>query len=129
MSRPRAGAELSLVQLEQILGDRRRQISRLERERSKLMKKVDALDEEIRDLGGDGRARGGRVRNEISLNEAMAKVLRDAGQAMKVADIVEAVLQTGYKTNSANFRGIVNQQLIKDKRFTSAARGLYQMKK
>lgn len=129
MARTRAAADLSLAQLEQILGDRRKQISKLERERTKLMKKLDALDDQLRELGGNGRARGGRVRNEVSLNEAMAQVLRDAGQAMRVADIVEAVLATGYKTNSANFRGIVNQQLIKDKRFTSAARGLYQMKK
>ena len=48
---------------------------------------------------------------------------------MKVADITAAILATGYKTRSANFRGIVNQTLIKDKRFVSAGRGLYQLTK
>ena len=56
-------------------------------------------------------------------------VLGKSGKSMKVGDIAEAVQGGGYRTNSANFRGIVNQTLIKDKRFTSAGRGVYQMKK
>jgi ribosomal protein L19E len=40
---------------------------------------------------------------------------------------MEGVLAAGYRSNSGNFRGIVNQALIKDKRFTSAGRGLYEM--
>ena len=37
--------------------------------------------------------------------------------------------ESGYRSNSANFRSIVNQTLIKDKRFGSAGRGVYQLKK
>jgi hypothetical protein len=48
---------------------------------------------------------------------------------MKVGDIADAVQSKGYRSNSANFRGIVNQALIKDKRFGAASRGLYQLKK
>jgi hypothetical protein len=66
----------------------------------------------------------------MSLNETMAEVLKTKGGPMKVAEIADAVLATGYKTNSANFRGIVNQTLIKDKRFASTgARGSYVFKK
>ena len=42
---------------------------------------------------------------------------------------LDAVLKTGYRTNSANPKGIVNQALIKEKRFAQAGRGVYQLKK
>jgi len=51
------------------------------------------------------------------------------GKAMSAGDITAAALKRGYKTTSANFRSIVNQALIKDRRFGSARRGLYQLKK
>ncbi len=47
---------------------------------------------------------------------------------MTVGDILEAVTAGGYRSTSANFRGIVNQTLIKDERFHSAGRGSYTMK-
>jgi hypothetical protein len=47
---------------------------------------------------------------------------------MNVGDIAERAKASGYKSNSANFRGIVNQTLIKDKRFVSASRGMYKVK-
>ena len=130
MSRPRTGNELSVAQLEQMLSQRRSRITVLQRQRAKLQRKLDVVDEQIGDLGGNGRGRpGGRVRNAKSLIETLAAVLKDAGEAMRVADLAEAVLRTGYKTNSANFRGIVNQTLIKDKRFVPIVRGSYQLKK
>ena len=55
--------------------------------------------------------------------------LRSSGKAMRVGEIVDAVTSTGYRSNSANFRGIVNQTLIKErKRFGQADRGLYELK-
>src|SRR3712207_8218784 len=53
---------------------------------------------------------------------------REGGKTMSVGEIVEAVERSGYRSNSANFRGIVNQTLIKDKRFQQAGRGQYQLK-
>ena len=35
---------------------------------------------------------------------------------MKVGDITDAVLATGYRSNSDNFRAIVNQTLIKERK-------------
>ena len=46
-----------------------------------------------------------------------------------VGAIADGVLSTGYRSNSANFKGIVNQALIKDKRFGQAERGVYQLTK
>jgi len=39
------------------------------------------------------------------------------------------VLAGGYRSTSPQFKAIVNQTLIKEKRFVSAARGIYRLKK
>jgi hypothetical protein len=126
---------LSITQLEQMLNRRRGEINELEKERRKIQQKLDALDQRIAALGGargGGRAgrngSGGRARNEKSLVACLEDVL-SSGKPMQVGDIAEKVKACGYHSNSANFRGIVNQTLIKDKRFGSAGRGLYQLKK
>jgi hypothetical protein len=94
------------------------------------VKRLEALDAKIASLGGSVRSRGSRVRNKVSLNESILAVLKRKGGPMSVGDIVSAVLAGGYATHSANFRGIVNQTLIKDKRFVSAGtRGTYQLRK
>ena len=130
MARTRAGSNLTISQLEQILASRRHVVSKLEHERAKLLKRLEGLEAQIAELGGDSRLSNGRVRNAKGLNDTIADVLASRGGGpVKVAEIVEAVLATGYKTHSANFRGIVNQSLIKDKRFVQAVRGAYQLKK
>lgn len=135
MPRP-STSNLSLAQLERLMRTQRTKVSRLSRQRDKVLKKLDALDAQIASLSGgvgvNGRGRGGgggRARNEVSLQDAIHQILSKAGGPMNIADITAKVLATGYQTNSANFRGIVNQTLIKDKRFSSASRGMYQVKK
>jgi hypothetical protein len=54
--------------------------------------------------------------------------MRDGGKPMSVSEIMEAASASGYRSGSANFRGIVNQTLIKDKRFAQVSRGVYQLK-
>ena len=136
MARPASGAAFSIAQLEQMLDRCKAERQKLEKDRAKILRKLDSLDSRIGALGGNGSGRRGggmgagtRVRNEKSLIEMIEGVLGKTGKAMKVGDIADAVQKGGYRTNSANFRGIVNQTLIKDKRFGSAGRGLYQMKK
>jgi hypothetical protein len=51
--------------------------------------------------------------------------LSSARSLVSVGDIAERVQASGYRSSSANFRGIVNQALVKDKRFVSTARGMY----
>ena|SRR5688572_7209241 len=138
---PRLGTgAYSIAQLEQMLNKCRGERQKLERERTKVARRLEQLDSRIHALGGNGsgRGRGGsagggrtgsRVRNAKSLTEMLEGVLGKSSKPMKVGDIADAVRSGGYRTNSANFRGIVNQTLIKDKRFASAGRGLYQMKK
>ena len=130
-----ASAHLTISQLEQLLTGRRAELARLERMRSKMARKLSQLESRIVSLGGSARGGGagrngrGRARNEKSLNAVIQTVLGRSSKPMGVGDIADAVRSAGYRTNSANFRGIVNQMLIKDKRFTSASRGMYQMKK
>lgn len=131
MARPSTGTNLSLSDLQNILESRRSELNRLRKQRTELQRKVDALDRQIDRIEGNGggRSAGGRVRNAMSLNDSIEQVLRENGKPMKVGDIVEAVKATGYRSTSDNFRGIVNQTLIKDKRFAAPERGTYQIKK
>ena len=128
-----SNGSMSIAELERMINKRRTEITRLERRRAKAQKRLDGIDEQIRRLGGSIRGGrgggGGRARNERPLADAIHDVLSRKGEAMRVQEIADAVESTGYRSNSANFRGIVNQMLIKDKRFTSPGRGFYQAKK
>jgi hypothetical protein len=130
MPRPSTGTNLSLAALQSIMESRRTELSKLRKHRNDIQRKLDHIDRLIdRIEGSGGRSAGGRARNSKSLNETLADVLA-GGKPMKVGEIVDAVLATGYRSTSDNFRGIVNQTLIKeDKRFTAPSRGLYQLKK
>jgi hypothetical protein len=135
MARPRASGVFSIAQLEKLLDNRRREMSDLMKERNRIQTRLDALDRRLATLSG-GRFRNGsgggagtRARNPKSLTAMMEDVLGRSGKPMNVGDIAEAVQRGGYRSNSANFRAIVNQTLIKDKRFGSAGRGMYQLKK
>jgi hypothetical protein len=128
-----ASGGLSIAQLEQMLNRRRSELNDLEKERRKLLQRLSNLDQRIAGLGGSRRggrngSAGGRARNAKSLVACLEDVL-GSGKPMQVGDIAERVKAGGYRSSSANFRGIVNQTLIKDKRFASAGRGLYQLKK
>ena len=134
MARPSSTSGLTLSQLERLLDQRRRDLAKLQRQRSRIQKRLDTIDAKIHAAGGTaggGRGSAGRsrVRNELSLQDAIHHVLSKTSGPMPVGDIMDKVLATGYKSKSANFRGIVNQTLIKDKRFASSGRGVYQLKK
>jgi len=131
MPRKRSGADLSISELEQLLKRRRVQIGKLEKKRTKVLRQLQAIEDDIAGLGGTvGGSRSVRAQNSQSLSEVIYQVLKEKGGGMKVADIVNASLRAGYQTKSDNFRSIVNQTLIKDKRFAKGGeRGVYVLKK
>jgi hypothetical protein len=132
MPRPANASFYNIAQLERILHGRRSELNRLERQRSELQRKLNGLERQIVKVQGSLRGRRGggmRARNDQSLVQVIESVMRGSGKPMRVGEIVEAVQSGGYRSNSANFRGIVNQTLIKErKRFSAADRGVYQLK-
>jgi len=118
----------SIGELERMLDERRSSLQKLAKQRTKVQKKLAVIDREISRLGGSGGGGGGRVKNSMSLVATLGAVLKGK-DSMQVGDIVDAVKSHGYRSNSANFRGIVNQTLIKESQFASAGRGLYRLKK
>ncbi|MDB5323509.1 MAG: hypothetical protein JWN40_5140 [Phycisphaerales bacterium] len=132
MTRSAPTSGLSLAQLERLMQSRRGEMAKLTRKRDKLQKQLDAIDERIASVSGGGSIGGrpgSRARNKSSLQEVILQVLSKSNGPTSVGDILDKVSATGYRSTSANFRGIVNQTLIKDKRFASAGRGMYQLKK
>ena len=72
-------------------------------------------------------AKGRRPRNTANLVESLQKLL--ANKTMAVTEMADAVQKAGYKTSSPNFRTIVNQTLINNKKaFKRVARGQYTAK-
>jgi hypothetical protein len=146
---------VTLSELQREVARRASQVDDLIGERDELRARLEELDEQIEMLssisgGGAAPARRGRPpkqrgrpagrrgrppasgrkratrkrpRNDASLAEAMATLLQ--GKTMGVTEIASAVQKAGYKTNSENFRTIVNQTLIKDDRFKKVSRGQY----
>ena len=138
MANYRSTGGLTITQLESMLYSRRAQIENLTRQRNRVLKQLATIDDKIKKLGGTLRGgagtpsltAGGRARNAKSLVGTMEEVLTKAGKPLSVGEIVEAVEASGYRSNSDNFRAIVNQTLIKErKHFTNAARGVYGIKK
>ncbi len=129
----------SVAELERALAERKRGSEKLLRRRGRVVEQLAEIDAELAELGirpdggtvaafGGGGGRGGRrPRNDKTLPEAMAEVMK--GKELRVKEIAEAVLASGYQSNSANFTTIVSQALGReDKRFKKISRGVYTAK-
>src|SRR3712207_282080 len=109
--------QMSIAQIERMLESRRSQLNEKEKERRRLQQQLQRVEEDIRRLGGTvgggggagGRGGNGRARNEKSLVATLEHILKTNGKPMKVGDIADACTKCGYRSNSANFRAIVNQ--------------------
>lgn len=131
MARPKMIDMLSLAELQSMIADRKNRVASLNKERAKLLKKLEAVEKEIEQSGGavgKGRSGGTRPRNEKPLGDAIEDVLKN-GKQLGVPEISDQVQSNGYRSSSPKFNAIVNQTLIKDKRFYSVSRGVYAMKK
>jgi hypothetical protein len=131
-------AGLSISQLKSLLVSQTSELKKLHKQRAGLQSQIDKVDARIAKLngaaGGGGHRGGGggtrtRAKNKKSLVDTLKEVL-SKGKPLPVGEIVEGVLATGYKSSSPNFRAIVNQTLIKERKsFASAGRGVYGLKK
>lgn len=120
---------MSIAELQGELQRRERGIRKLERRREKLLAELTQVDTELASVGALS-ASGGirrRPRNEMNLVDSLAVVLN--GKTMSVTDVTQAVQAAGYLTTAANFRTIVNQALIREKKvFKKVSRGQYTAK-
>jgi hypothetical protein len=134
---PRSSNHLTIAQIESMLNSRRAQLAKLTKDRANLQKHLDSVNAKIKQLSGGAAVKGGlslnaagRARNSASLISMMTSQLQKAGKPLSVSDILQGVQSAGYRSTSPNFRGIVNQTLIKErKRFSNVGRGMYQLKK
>ncbi len=118
-------ADLSVADLQLELHRRQRDVSKLVRRRDKLAAELAELNAQIAGLGGaaGGLTPTGRTRNAMTLPDALHEVLQ--GRTMSVTEAADAVRAAGYHSTAANFRTMVNQALLKDKRFKKVSRGQY----
>lgn len=118
-------SNLSVQDLQVELRRRQRGVAKLERRREKLMAELAQVNAEIADLGGSslGVTPSGRTRNAMTLPDALHQVLQ--GVTLSVTEAADAVRAAGYHSTAANFRTMVNQALLKDKRFKKVSRGQY----
>jgi hypothetical protein len=126
---------MTIAALEKMLQRQRGELDALTKERQRVLKQLAAVDARLRTVSG-GATTGpsltprGRVRNSMSLVGAMTQVLEKAGKPLKVRDIAQGVLDSGYQSEAVNFRTMVNQMLIKQrKQFAKVDRAVYALKK
>lgn len=125
-------SNIDTTELKGELRRRGRRLQTLQKRRERLLKEVANVESEIQEIGGalgpggvgDGVRR--RPRNEMPLDEALAKLLKN--RTMSVTEASDAVQQAGYKTTAENFRTIVNQTLINSPKFKRVSRGKYTAK-
>lgn len=135
MPRTASLSRMSVADLQAEISKRQRTVSKLVRQRNRLLGKLNQLERQIASAGGEVSGRRGvggipgrrRARNEHSLADALHALLK--GKTMSVTDAAEKVQEAGYKTTSPSFRTIVNQTLINhSSMFKRVGRGQYTSK-
>ena len=125
------------------IADLRQEIERRRKLLPKLIAQRDALSQEITELQSlatpEARKaakpeaapkktrRRHRAKNKVGLAEVMATVLKGKAK-VTIGEAMEGVLAAGYKSKSRDFRGVVNNMLLKDNRFKNVARGVFTLK-
>lgn len=74
---------------------------------------------------------GGKSANgngPVTLADHLEAIVKEAGKAVAIPELVSGIGKTGYKSKSKNLRQVVSLALIKDKRFKRAGRGVYGLK-
>lgn len=122
-------SQLSLQELQQEL---KRRIQGLLSERSKLVDRLESLDQELSELGvqasssqsgpngarrTSSTSRARRATNDRPLIEVLHTVVGGQGP-MTTGEAAKAALATGYNTHSRTFPSAVSGALARDKRFT-----------
>jgi len=125
------------------IADLRQEIERRQKLLPKLIAQRDALSREITELQGlaapetrkaakpeaaPKKARGRRrAKNKVGLADALALFMKGK-KKVAIGEAMEGVLAAGYKSNARDFRSVVNNMLLTDKRFKKIGRGVFTLK-
>lgn len=130
--------QFSITQLERLLAHRSTELSRLERERNKLQRRLTSVEHKIATVGGpasegkvrvSGRSGRKRHKNEKSLKILVGEILGQNKKGLSLKQLTDKVLKTGYKTSSANFSNTVYQAVYNSDAVSfDEASGLYKSK-
>jgi hypothetical protein len=133
MIRMTAGERMPLAALQRLIEKTQSELKLLTKERDRLRRRLAQVDEKIRSLSGDSRGSTGkrlRASNPASLVQALSAVLTKASKPLSVGEIMEKVRADGYRSYATNFRGLINQTLLKEtKCFARTGRGIFQIRK
>jgi hypothetical protein len=103
---------VTLVALQKLISNRQSELKKLQRKREKLMALVKDVDADIIKITGGGIVgRGRRRNNERPLRVYVEEQLTKNKKGMTLAELSQAILDTGFKTSSANFRNVLYQSL------------------
>jgi len=148
---PRKAKTYTIAELRQQLAAKEKQLAKLMARRKQLAADLEAVDANIAALGG-APAKAPRKRRKAvkavrkikkikkapkrkaareptrrgrPLTAYVADVLKKAGKAMRVKDVMAAVSKAGYVTKSKDFYGIVATALRDETKFKKISRGVY----
>lgn len=132
MTRSASLSMLSLVEIARIMHDRAQDLKKLQKRRRECQRELDRVDAAIAKIASgrhSSAANGvGRPRNAVSLASTIEQVLAKAWSPVPVGEIAMRVEASAYHSTSANFRSVVNMNLVTNDRFESAGRGFYVLK-
>lgn len=107
--------DMSVAQLEKLLHARKSQLDSLTKQRERLQRELDRVERKISSIEGTNgvvrRRPSRRPRNEKSLHALVNELLGKNRKGYSLADLAEKVLESGYKTNSTNFKNVLYQCL------------------
>ena len=120
----KAASELSVAELERMLSNRRKSLDSLTRERDELRRRLEIVEGRIAEIEGVGNGRSPapgrstaatRAMNSKSLHMHVVEILARSKDGLALAELATAILDTGYKTHSTNFKNVLYQCLYNSK--------------
>ena len=128
--------DFSVSQLEKLLYSRKSELDRLVRKREQLQRQLDQVQSRITSVQGNSTGSTVRFRtrrrpkNEKSLHTVVTEILTRNKKGLALTPLAEKVLESGYRTNSKDFKNVLYQCLYNSKAFTHDDQtGLYRLSK
>ena len=126
--------DYSVSQLEKLLYSRKSELDKLVRKRDQLRRQLDQVQSRIASVQGNSSGSTTRTRrrpkNEKSLHTVVTEMLTRNKKGLALTPLAEKVLESGYRTNSKDFKNVLYQCLYNSKTFTHDDQtGLYRLSK